>query len=145
MVLLKATCLYCHHFRLKAIEVHRYACKLKLLSRGLVLEAQMVGEIGKDTSAVMRDLEVDGNAQEETSESEEDDEEAIIDRLIKKREKFVRTALRKASTTTYIESKTAAVAEERKQLPPVSKSRTILRYLKRLWAPRTQSIWLVKA
>jgi DNA-directed RNA polymerase I subunit RPA1 len=116
MVLLKATCLYCHHFRLKAIEVHRYACKLKLLSRGLVLEAQMVGEIGKDTSAVMRDLEVDGNAQEETSESEEDDEEAIIDRLIKKREKFVRTALRKASTTTYIESKTAAVAEERKEI-----------------------------
>ena len=117
MVLLKATCLYCHHFRLKTIEVHRYACKLKLVSRGLVLEAQMVDEIGNDTSAVMRALEVDGNAQGETSESEEDDDdEAIVDRLIKKREKFVRTALRKASTTTYIESKTAAAAEERKEI-----------------------------
>ena len=118
MVLLKATCLYCHHFRLKTIEVHRYACKLKLLSRGLVLEAQMVDEIGKDSSAIMRSLEVDGNAQEAVNESEEDEDEdeAIIDRLIKKRENFVRAALRKASTSTYIESKTTAAAEERKEI-----------------------------
>jgi len=119
ILILRATCLYCHQFRLKAIEVHRYACKLKLLSRGLVLEAQMVDEIGKDNSAVMRKLEVDREILDAENESEEDDDadaETIMDRLIKKRENFVRAALRTASATTYIEAKTAAAAEERRDI-----------------------------
>lgn len=31
-IYLRSSCLYCHGFRLKAPEVHRYACKLKLAS-----------------------------------------------------------------------------------------------------------------
>lgn len=77
----------------------------------------MVDEIGKDSSAVLRKLEVDGGVQDEEGVSEDDnDADAIMDRLIKKRENFVRAALRNASANTYIEAKTAAAAEERRDI-----------------------------
>ena len=94
MTLLKATCVYCHHFRLKGVEVHRYACKLKLLSRGLVLEAQAVDEVGRDASAILQKMDVDAKEGEDSaSDRGNDDDETVVERLIKKREKFVRASL----------------------------------------------------
>jgi DNA-directed RNA polymerase I subunit RPA1 len=115
LVLLKATCVYCHHFRLKAAEVHRYACKLKLLSRGLVLEAQIVDDVGKDISALTHDMDMKGQGSD-GSDVEGDEDEAILDRLIKKREKFVRGALHRAETSSYAETKTSTAAEERREV-----------------------------
>lgn len=111
LVLLKATCLYCHQFRLKTTEVHRYACKLKLLSRGLVLESQMVDDIGKEPSTLFKT-----SKEEEEDESSGNEDESVIERLIKKREKFVREALRRAASGNYIEGKTSTIAEERKEV-----------------------------
>jgi DNA-directed RNA polymerase I subunit RPA1 len=113
MILLRATCVYCHHFRLKSIEVHRYACKLKLLSRGLVLEAQVIDEVGKDISALTRSMEIGEKDEDDEERSEEDDDEAIINRLIKKREKFVLGALRRVDAGT---EKTTITAEERRDV-----------------------------
>jgi DNA-directed RNA polymerase I subunit RPA1 len=112
MVLLKATCVYCHHFRLKSTEVHRYACKLKLLSRGLVLESQIVDEVGQDPSLLLK-ISTDQD-QEEDENSEMDDDQSVTERLIKKREKFVRDALRRATIHNYVEGKTSTAAEERR-------------------------------
>lgn len=117
MGLLKSTCVYCHQFRLKAVEVHRYACKLKLLSRGLVLESQVVDDVGKDVSTLLPGTDIDMKNQEsDASDAEVDEDEAIIDRLIKKRETFVRAALHRAETVSYAKSKTSAAAEERKEV-----------------------------
>ena len=115
MTLLKATCVYCHHFRLAAIEVHRYASKLKLLSRGLVLEAQVIDQLGQDPSTILRVMDIDAkdNDDERPSDDEEGDEGATH-RLIQKREKFVQGALRRAQIRNYVQGKTTAAAEERK-------------------------------
>ena len=107
------------NFRLTTVEVHRYACKLKLLSRGLVLEAQVVDDVGKDASTTMRRLEIDGKTEEEEGESaseKDDDDEAVTERLIKKRERFVRQSLHRARMNNFVEGKTSTAAEERKEV-----------------------------
>lgn len=114
MVLLKATCVYCHHFRLKSTEVHRYACKLKLLSLGLVLEAQVVDEVGRDPSTIFK--KANGDVEEDDASDDMMDDETMVERLIKKREKFVRDALRRAAATNYVEGKDATAAEERREI-----------------------------
>ncbi|EMR09607.1 hypothetical protein PNEG_02190 [Pneumocystis murina B123] len=43
--LLKATCLYCHHFKLSCSIVNLYYCKLRLLNAGLVHESQEIDKI----------------------------------------------------------------------------------------------------
>lgn len=114
MVLLKAACVYCHHFRLKTAEVHRFACKLKLLFHGLILEAEEVDNVGRGTISIGKDIVI--NDEEDNSGNEGDDEEAVVERLIKKRETFVRRALQGVGKASYIEGKTQAAAEERKEL-----------------------------
>jgi len=117
--LLRSTCVYCHHFRLKTPEVHRYACKLKLLSRGLILEARVVDDVGKDISALMPDLDINPKDDEKDGPNEDDDandEEAVVNRLLRKRENFVRGALRRAETGNYKQCKTATAAEERREV-----------------------------
>lgn len=117
--LLKATCIYCHHFRLKTAEVHRYACKLKLLSRGLILEARVVDDVGKDISALMPELDIDAKPDEEDvldGDANGDEEEAVVNRLLQKREKFVRGALRRAESGNYKKFKSTTAAEERKEV-----------------------------
>ncbi|KAG5437996.1 hypothetical protein PCANB_000343 [Pneumocystis canis] len=43
--LLRATCLYCHHFKLSCSMVNLYYCKLRLLDVGLVYESQEIEKI----------------------------------------------------------------------------------------------------
>lgn len=43
--LLRATCTYCHHFKLSKVEVHRYGCILRLLQHGLAKEAEAIDEL----------------------------------------------------------------------------------------------------
>ncbi|KAH3666448.1 hypothetical protein OGAPHI_003444 [Ogataea philodendri] len=108
-IFLRSSCLYCHHFRLRAMDVHKYECKLKLIQYGLLLEA----------------LELDNMR----SESEDDGDEAIEDDgpqkvntkadrdLMEKRQHYVDMSIAKALSdgrTTEHGVMTATVAEERK-------------------------------
>ncbi|KAF9782967.1 hypothetical protein BJ322DRAFT_1008844 [Thelephora terrestris] len=43
--LLRATCLFCHHFKLKTVEVAKFVAKLRLLERGLLIAAEKVDEM----------------------------------------------------------------------------------------------------
>jgi DNA-directed RNA polymerase I subunit RPA1 len=117
--LLRATCVYCHHFRLKTAEVHRYGCKLKLLSRGLILEAQIIDDVGKDVSALMPDLALQAKTDDHNgsdTDGDDDEEEAVVSRLLRQRENFVRGALRRAETGNYRKCKTSTAALERKEV-----------------------------
>ncbi|KAF9653451.1 beta and beta-prime subunits of DNA dependent RNA-polymerase [Thelephora ganbajun] len=43
--LLRATCLFCHHFKAKRVEVAKFAAKLRLLERGLLIPAQKIDDL----------------------------------------------------------------------------------------------------
>ena len=43
--LLRATCSYCHRFKLSRIEVHRYSCVLRLLQHGLAEDAEAIDDL----------------------------------------------------------------------------------------------------
>ncbi|SCU82158.1 LAFA_0C09450g1_1 [Lachancea sp. 'fantastica'] len=117
-IYLRSTCLYCHSFRLKAGEVHRYACKLRLLQYGLIDECYLLDEIRVGT------LE---NAVDEAEEGEEGDDEKpskpLDARLLKelkvKRREFTDLCIASALSdgrTTQKGTFTATVNDERKKL-----------------------------
>lgn len=107
-IFLRSSCLYCHHFRLNSLEVHRYVCKLKLIQYGLLLEV----------------VELDNMLVKGKSEQDEDDEDSFDstsveakNELKERRELFVDTAIAKAiseGTVSAYGIHTASVMEERK-------------------------------
>ncbi|SCU84524.1 LANO_0C01596g1_1 [Lachancea nothofagi CBS 11611] len=115
-IYLRSSCLYCHNFRLKSAEVHRYACKLKLLQYGLIDECYMVDEIRV------------GTLQNAVDEAEEDDSEeqpskhldtALLRELKVKRREFVELCIGVAISegrTSHKGTFTATVSDERKKL-----------------------------
>ncbi|AAS52294.2 ADR374Cp [Eremothecium gossypii ATCC 10895] len=109
-IYLRSSCLYCHHFRLKAVEVHRYACKLKLLQYGLIDEAYKLD-----------DLTVGGVASDEAEEEgkENDVSAALVAELKMRRREYVDTEIAKALSdgrTSKYGTFTATVNDERKNL-----------------------------
>lgn len=44
-IFLRSTCVHCHHFKLKQLEAHKFACKLELLQYGLILEASELDKV----------------------------------------------------------------------------------------------------
>ncbi|CCH40549.1 DNA-directed RNA polymerase I subunit A1 [Wickerhamomyces ciferrii] len=111
-IFLRSACLYCHNFRLRTIETHRYACKLKLIQYGLLLELNELDNISAGIS-----LDDDDEAEEENS-NEAANPQADRD-LMAKREDFVNTAIAKALSEGRTSENgiiTATVAEERKHL-----------------------------
>jgi hypothetical protein len=70
-------------------------------------------EVGKDISVLMRSMGIKNADQENAEGSDDGDDEAVVDQLIKKREKFVRRALRRAETGGR---KTTTAAEERRDV-----------------------------
>ncbi|ODV97684.1 hypothetical protein PACTADRAFT_38393 [Pachysolen tannophilus NRRL Y-2460] len=116
-IFLRSACLYCHSFRLKALEVHKIKSKLKLLQYGLILEA-----------AEIDNFHLEG-ANENDSQAEEGEEEdgfhtsngnsGIEKELMGRREAYVNESIAKAisnGTTTKYGLHTATVGEERKKL-----------------------------
>ncbi|KAG6222855.1 hypothetical protein E4U34_001214 [Claviceps purpurea] len=61
-LLLRATCVYCKGFRLRAQDLHKYICQLRLLQYGLIHEAHHVNIIGESM----------GEADDDDSQAEED-------------------------------------------------------------------------
>ena len=88
--LLRATCVYCHGFRLPAKDLHKYMCKLRLLQHGLVHQAQIAGAIGETDWA----QDLDGLLDIDMGEDEAEEENSSSDALIRKREKYVQDCLR---------------------------------------------------
>ncbi|KAG5992467.1 hypothetical protein E4U43_003756 [Claviceps pusilla] len=83
-LLLRATCVYCKGFRLRAQDLHKYTCQLRLLQHGLVHEAHDVATIGESL--------VD-SVDSEDSQAEEDGVEKTS--IIRKRDKYVQECLRR--------------------------------------------------
>lgn len=112
-IYLRSSCLYCHHFRLGEIEVHKVICKLKLIQYGLLLECQELESLfAKDGS--MNEDEIDG----ETSGSSGLDTSAKK-ALKQQREEFVDLAISRALSEGKTSEKgllTETVGEERKQV-----------------------------
>lgn len=122
-LLLRSSCLYCHHLKLNAMEIHLYECKLKLVQYGLLLECSELENMDSKNSKI--------------SEADEDDEGAAdkMDskakaELRKKREEFVETAIATALAEgrTFKDGvATATVSEERKYLIKKLNSRLLSR------------------
>lgn len=119
-VLLRSSCLYCHHFRLKSVEVHRFYCKLKLLQYGLVFEATEVDNITLSGNILGKKEEVDDG-----DEAEEGEEDAAVsgkpvenaDELIQKRNAYVEKSIRDAinqGRSTPAGVQTSSILDERK-------------------------------
>ncbi|CAK7238444.1 hypothetical protein SEUCBS140593_010694 [Sporothrix eucalyptigena] len=85
--LLRAECIYCHHFRLPLKELNRYICKLRLLQFGLLAEAMNVDAIGED----FRGLAVPGLPQMDIEC--DDDSGSMVDGVSRARSAYVRQVL----------------------------------------------------
>ena len=112
--LLRAKCAYCGHLKLHPSEVNRFTCKLRLVEHGLVKQVEELDHIhlGSATakSLVAAANEVEGKSQD----SEGEDAEA----LKKRRNDFVRRAIKNAggreNRAAVASEKVEAVAEVRR-------------------------------
>jgi len=126
-IYLRSSCLYCHHFRLKSVEIHKYAMKLKLLQYGLIDESYQLDEI---TVGDLQDFIEDFDEAEEDNAMEEDDEPKkkfsskidpakLVRELKDKRTEFVNICIAKAISCGKTNERgtfTATVSDERKKL-----------------------------
>ena len=127
-IYLRSSCLYCHHFRLKNVEIHKYAMKLKLLQYGLIDEAYQLDEI---TVGDLQEFIEDFDEAEEDNEMEDASDEPkkskdskidpakLIRELKNKRTEFVNVCIAKAMSTGKTTERgtfTATVSDERKKL-----------------------------
>ncbi|KAG9323204.1 hypothetical protein KVV02_002993 [Mortierella alpina] len=64
--MLRASCLFCHHFRMSKSETHRFIAKLQLLNKGRFLESKEIDNIpvvSKKGKRSSDDMDVDGEEQ----------------------------------------------------------------------------------
>lgn len=131
-IYLRTCCLFCHHFRLKSAEVHRYACKFKLLQYGLIEESYQLdqitigemqylldGEDDNDNDEAIEDNELEADSQMKNKKPSKDISATLLKELIIKRTEFVDLAVSKAfseGTTTERGTFTAITNDERKKL-----------------------------
>ncbi|CDF90606.1 ZYBA0S07-04940g1_1 [Zygosaccharomyces bailii CLIB 213] len=123
-IYLRSSCLYCHRFRLRAVEINRFACKLKLLQYGLVDESYQVDQLRVGDLNAESDDEGDEAIEDNTHESDskkalKDVSAAMLKELIQKREEFVDVAIAKAISEGRSSHKgifTIITNEERKKL-----------------------------
>lgn len=85
--LLRAKCVYCHHFRLTPNQIHQTICELRVLQHGLV---NVYGELARFR------LGSGSKRKREDMENPEDDMNEEVEVLFDKREKFVRRAVKHA-------------------------------------------------
>ncbi|CAG8558273.1 11893_t:CDS:10 [Diversispora eburnea] len=124
LVLLKATCINCDHFKLTRTQKFRFAAKFKLLRHGLILESkQLDGIVTKNLLSDEEDQndENDDNKKNEKNKSknifdENDNENEVIDKDedIHIIEKYVNKCLK--NEDNKIKYKITAINVERKNL-----------------------------
>ncbi|KAK9466231.1 hypothetical protein V1512DRAFT_276670 [Lipomyces arxii] len=111
-ILIRSTCLYCYFFRVKKLEVHKYECKLRLLQHDLITECEQLDEIRVDGA---EDDDDDDEFEDGHASKKDKKGKALTEHeLIRRREKFVESAIAKAETTHR--HKSAAVLELRRLL-----------------------------
>lgn len=112
-IFLRSTCVHCHHFKLKSLEAHKYACKLELLQYGLILEASELDKVHPlDLSHDIPDDDGNEDYIKELSASENE-------KWRQARELFVYNSIHNAlneGKTTPNGVFTATVGEARKQI-----------------------------
>ncbi|KAK6459425.1 alpha subunit of RNA polymerase I [Scheffersomyces xylosifermentans] len=109
-ILLRSSCLYCHHFKLNALEVHKYKCTLRLIQYGLLLECVELENMYAKGSQV-------GDDDDEEGDSSSNLDHKAKKELMERRELFVNTAIAKALSEGRTNEQgviTATVGEERK-------------------------------
>ena len=112
---MRAQCAFCGYLKLPPAEINLYACKLRLIQHGLLADAEELENISsqRKTSNTQSgnnlDLDVDS-----------DDLEDDIERIIHRRNTFVKHAIKGASndisTIRYDHQKSEAVAEARREI-----------------------------
>lgn len=110
-IYLRASCLYCHHFKLNALEVHKFKCKLNLIQYGLLLECVELDNMMVKGSHENLEEDDDGDSSKGVDEKAKQE-------LKERRTLFVQTSIAKALSegrTTESGIFTASVNEERKQ------------------------------
>lgn len=119
-ILMRASCLYCHRFRLISVETHRYACKLRLLQHGLVLESIEIDNLRlSDGSSGDAEEAEEGEEDEVVSKKSKKASSVDVQDLIKRRNEFVEKSINKAiaeGRSTFSGIQTSSVLEERKKL-----------------------------
>lgn len=109
-ILLRSLCLYCHHFRLQRLEVHRYECKLRLIQHGLLLECVELDNMGAESG---------GSADSDDEEPASKADPAQQRQLRQRREEFVDLCIARAVSdgrSSHRGVVTATVGEERKSV-----------------------------
>ena len=114
--LLRATCVYCFHFRLSKAEADRYACKLRLIQYGLLaeahgLESMHMGTERKAAKAGAREEEGPGEDLEGV------DDEDDLNNFIARRREFVDKLISKKGHAgdVFKSTKIRAVADARRR------------------------------
>ncbi|KAB8211273.1 Largest subunit RPA1 of eukaryotic RNA polymerase I RNAP I N-terminal domain protein [Aspergillus parasiticus SU-1] len=108
--LLRAQCVYCHRLQMSRTQVNAYTCKLRLLQYGLV-----------DEVAVLESMELKKGSKKSAKDGEEseDDGDEDEDDLVKRRNVFVRKAIREAQASGKLKglmagAKNPIAAEQRR-------------------------------
>ncbi len=130
-VLLRGSCVYCHHLKMRSIDVHAYECKLRLIRYGLLLEASQIDRIRLEEGEMESgrdEAEEAGNMAEEEEQIGREAEKvgrafatrmtaSAESRLREKRELFVYESVHRAieeGRTTKSGVSTGTVLEARK-------------------------------
>lgn len=90
--LLRATCVYCKGFRLRAVDLNKYICQLRLLQHGLIHEAHIVGSLGELNLASVSEEYLDSGG------SEADEDGKPNEAIMRKRDKYVQECLRRVKS-----------------------------------------------
>ena len=98
--LLRATCAYCSHLKLRQVDVNRFVCKLKLIQYGLLEESQQF-ELLQLKTKQSRAAE-EGVSSNVVDESEEESQDEDADDFIQRRNDYVKRAIRDAGGRKWL-------------------------------------------
>lgn len=116
---LRSTCVYCHQFKMKSTEVHRYACKLKLLQYGLTMEAQHIDSFQLGDEVDSKEDAFDAMEVDLAKKKSDSDKASDVQALRARRDEYVNRAIAKAISegkSSQEGVQTASLGEERKAL-----------------------------
>ncbi|KAF8306029.1 beta and beta-prime subunits of DNA dependent RNA-polymerase [Clavulina sp. PMI_390] len=108
---MRATCLYCHHFKLSRVQKMRFSAKLQLLEHGLLHRAYAVDQIQVDSSG-SGDKKMPAGGDEE----EEDEEDALVEDLATRLRGYVDACLKHDAPTQRDAYKDNLVYQARKDV-----------------------------
>lgn len=114
--LLRAKCIYCHHFRIPRLIVHKYKCKFHLIRHGLIEEAVAIENIGFGVKVLSNGV----HAERDELSSHSDEEEAdYVGAVMNERNAFVRKCLLRSGDKAkkrLWSGKNEAIASSRRNL-----------------------------